>query len=368
MKINFNVATLPQKVNATAIKNKGNKLSFCGNDYDNDTFEKKPTTYYKKGSLEWALNWNADERRKELDAEFIKDIKRMSFWKRNFTPAIEDLKNSYNKTFEIEQIMIITLLQNKTELQIEKAELQNERNRINDAKKELEEIAVTVAKEAEQVQKLSDASQIANAFKVDNEGGLDDCIAGYDAEKQLLRNAYIEQVEFEKGNNELIGYDKEKEKISELLINPINENKNNIPAGIIISEADDTTGNAFIDYIKTNVNANVVSLNTDSTCFVDDVYSQLKKAKENYFRTGKRTILAIKNSDILLGNKNVKNVANTKGILLFSSNKPEDEIDYAFATTFLFETENPQSLNKSFFEHVENVIHLPLRTKENNAK
>lgn len=341
MKINFNFATLPQKVNATAIKSHKNNVSFKGNDYGNDTFEKKPTTYYKKGSLEWALNWDFDERRKELNSEFEKNKNGMSFWKRNFTSAVEDLKNSYKKTLENEQIMVTTLLQNKTEIQ-------NEINIMNNAKQELDEKAVTVAKEAEQVQKLSNASRIANAFKVDNEGGLDDCIAGYDSEKQLLRSAFVEQVALEKAGNAA-----------------------NVPNGILWYGPIDTGKTAMAMAVAREADSCLVELNPSIADFAKKVYDTLQEAKDRYIDTQQRTVILINEIDSHLEklNFNNNNIAQSKTWLDNCASIPKDNSS-GFATTFFFTTNHPDVVTSEILlkdNRISKLIALE-PASENNIK
>lgn len=169
-------------------------------------------------------------------------------------------------------------------------------------------------------------------------------------------------------NEKLPGYEREKLKIEKLLIDLINKNKVGVPSGIILAEDEPSTGKAFVDYIKTQTNANVVSLNTSPENFIKDTLITLNEAKENYMMTGKRTIITVKNSEELLSPKNMNNVSHMNGWLLVSQCVPLDEIDNAYATTFLFETGNPQALAKGIWDNVEDIVYLPLRTKENNAE
>lgn len=181
-------------------------------------------------------------------------------------------------------------------------------------------------------------------------------------------NYYINSPLSSGSNKKLPGYEHEKFKIEKLLIDLINKNKVGVPSGIILAVDEPSTGKAFVDYIKTQTNANVVSLNTSPENFIKDTLMRLNEAKENYMLTGKRTIITIKNSELLLSPKNTNNVSHMNGWLLVSKDVPHDKIDHAYATTFLFETGNPQALAKGIWNNVDDIVYLPLRTKENNAE
>lgn len=326
IRINFNVATLNEKVNATGIKNQKN-VTFRGNENGNDAFIKRPTTFYQKGSLEWARNWNADDRKKELDNEFEKNKKAMSFWKRNFTSAVPELKISYDKTFENEKIMVMTLLQNETSIQ-------NKIDRLNIEKSELEKKAVTVAKKEEQVKKLSDASKIANAFKVENEGGLDDSIAGYDAEKQLIRNSYIEQVALEKAGNDA-----------------------EVPNAILLYGPIGTGKTAMSKAAVREAGAFLVELNPDINDLSVAISKCLQEAKERYLDTEQRTVIIVNETDIPISNTatNAKNIGTLKSWLDTCAKLPEDENDNGFATTFFFTTNHANEITDELLYREEKI-------------
>lgn len=93
-------------------------------------------------------------------------------------------------------------------------------------------------------------------------------------------NYYINSPLSSGSNEKLPGYEREKLKIEKLLIDLINKNKVGIPSGVILAEDEPTTGKAFVDYIKTQTNANVVSLNTSPENFIKDTLTTLNEAKE----------------------------------------------------------------------------------------
>lgn len=195
---------------------------------------------------------------------------------------------------------------------------------------------------------------------------------------------YINNFVSFKGNEELAGYDKEKEKISKLLITPIKEDRNDIPSGIVLYAEDSKVSSKFIDSVAKQTNANVVTLEPKSEFLDLEIYNSLEKIQDKYFNEGKRTILVIKNSDYYLPeisenerNWNYRPYANVTElcnyILDIASKRPEqswtdDFGDFSAATTIILETENPNKLNPQILEKVSGVIALPVRTRENTEK
>ena len=112
MKINQIVHTparhYTNKKNLTAAKIKNNAC-------DSVVFKaKKPpeVPITPQTTIDWALNWDKDKRKQELDAQYDRAVKGMSFFKRHFTNAPEELKKMYDKTLEREETAAKTLIIN----------------------------------------------------------------------------------------------------------------------------------------------------------------------------------------------------------------------------------------------------------------
>ncbi len=181
-------------------------------------------------------------------------------------------------------------------------------------------------------------------------------------------NFYVNNFVSFKGNNELIGYDKEKEKIQKLLIDPIKEGSDNVPSGFVLYAEDSKTGAKFINSIANQIDANVEVLHPQTRYLDSEIYDCLEKIKNNYLNTGKRTILVVKGStnyltDNPMNNENVSELCNY--ILDVASKKPSDYSSYdaEAATTIIFETRTPQRLSSQFLDKVSGIIALPVRSK-----
>lgn len=173
MKVSLNIVQL-QKQGKNFNTNNYNKCISFGNDNimtDSDTFSKDISVpIYEKGSYEWALHWDEDTRKQELEKDLEKAKKAMSWWKRTFTSAPYDLEIANKAMLENERLMVNTLLKNSVMFQKSLDSINAEK--VQNAK-ELAEIE----EGKKQFVKLEQASKIASAFKTNNKGGLDDCIA-----------------------------------------------------------------------------------------------------------------------------------------------------------------------------------------------
>jgi len=308
------------------------RVEFRGNNSNSQS----PT----RGTYEWALSWDKQIRREELDQQYKKSIKAMSIWKRCFTDAPEDLLIENRKTLEREETMVTTLLQNFTRLQGLK----------NDADAQIKQNTADKAKldaRAEKVKKWEQASSIVEAFKIQDTGTLDDNIAGYDAEKQILRSIFIDQVVMEKAGLEA-----------------------EIPNSILLYGAIGTGKSTFARAVAKESDSELIEMNPDPSDFADSVSDELKQARTRYLETGRRTIILLNEIDIHLEDTktNYKNIARMKNWLDNCAKIPTDNLQNAFATTFLFTSNHPNNITDEILlreEKLGKVIALEPAAEDN---
>lgn len=268
-------------------------------------------------TLDWALHWDKQNRENELNIQYEKALKEMSFWKRNFTDAPQDLKAAYAKTLEKEEIAANTLIKNSLALS------QQQKDNIL-AGKANEAKEAELKTRAQKVEKLEQAVQIASAFKIPDSGCLDDNIAGYSAEKEIIRNVFVRQIADEKAGLEA-----------------------KVPNSMLLYGAIGTGKTTFTNAIAEESDSELIELSVDSADFAEKVNEQLKEARQRYLTEGRRTIIQINEAEIHLEEvaTNKKNIAQMKSWLDRCAELPKNDYDSKFATTFLFTTNYPLDIS-----------------------
>lgn len=313
MKIGFNVSSVNKNVNGISFQYQRKNVSFGLSEYEEDCFCK--LSCHEKGTYEWALHWNEDERKKELDEEFEKAKKGMSWWKRSFTYALDELKATNKKTIENEKLMVNTLLRNSVRFQNQYDYVNEQMDIINKRKIQLE--------------KLDKASKIIKSFEIDNEGGIDDSIAGYDSEKQIIRESFIDRIALEKAGV-----------------------ASRVPNGILFYGPIATGKTVMARAAAREAGARLVEINPDSSTFIKVIDKKLKEAKKRYLQDNQRTVILINEIDAYLKElqSNEQNITKMKSWLDNAAQLPTEEMGNAYATTFIFTTNSPLSItNKILF-------------------
>lgn len=173
-----------------------------------------------------------------------------------------------------------------------------------------------------------------------------------------------------KGKEPLVGYDREKENIKNLLISPIKENRDDVPSGIIIYAADEIAGYNFISDTIKKSNIHLVEMNPISSDFEEVVYKKLEESKIRYLSNKQRTIILINETDGQMEDRqsNKRNISLMKDWLDNAAKIPSEDTPNAYATTLLFMTQNPKSISPNILEKISGFISLPLRNTENTEK
>ena len=287
-----------------------------------------PTT--PETTIDWALNWDKDKRKKELDDKYDKAIQGMSFWKKHFTNASENLKAYYDKILEKEEIAANAIIKNSIILSRQQSE-NIEASKINAAKE------AQLKERAQKVQKLEEASKIAAAFKIPGSGTIDDSIAGYEAEKQIIRDIFTDQVAMEKAGMEA-----------------------DVPNSILFYGPIGTGKTTFVRAIANETDCELIEMNPETENFRIEVQDKLEEARERYLNEGKRTIIAINEIEAHLEDikSNYKNIVKMKSWLDNCAKLPTDNLQNAYATTFFFTTNHPLEISDEILPREEKIKKL----------
>ena len=301
--------------------------------YDKVSFKGKkplelPTT--PQTTINWALNWDKDRRKKELDAQYDKAIKGMSFWKKHFTNAPEELRQKYDKTLEREEIAANAIIKNLVSLSQQQSQntIKSEQNNAKEAE---------LNSRAQKISKMEKAARLAEAFKIADSGNIDDLIAGYDAEKQIIRSIFTEQIAMEKAGMEA-----------------------DVPNSILFYGPIGTGKTTFVRAIANETNCELIEMNPDPENFSQEVYKKLKEARERYLNEGRRTIIVLNEIEVHLENTktNSKNISKMKSWLDSCAKLPTDNLQNAYATTFFFTTNHPLEISNEILPREEKIKKL----------
>ncbi len=290
-------------------------------------------------TLEWALKWNEEDRKKELDKQTKKAIKEMSFWKRNFTMEPEKLEKEAADKLKKEKIACDTLLLNQ-------ATIKNDLSTIDAKAKQNSIIQAQLDKQSAQLDKWKKASEISKAFQINQKANLGEQIAGYKSEKMIVRNTFIDEIAMERAGLEA-----------------------NVPNSILLYGLIGTGKTTFVNAVANESGCKLVEINPESDEFTKVVRDEMKEAKKRYVDTRQRTIILINEIDLHLENtiENRKNIAFMKSVLDNCSKTPNDDIANASAVTFFFTTNHPSLITNeilSRYEKLEKVIALEPASEE----
>ena len=287
-----------------------------------------PTT--PQTTIDWALNWDKDRRKQELDTQYDKAVKGMSFFKRYFTDAPEELRKMYNKTLEREETAVKAIITNLVILSQQQSQnaLKSEQNDAKEAE---------LAQRSEKVSKMEKAAKLAEAFRIPDSGNVDELIAGYDAEKQIIKNIFIEQIAMEKADMEA-----------------------DVPNSILFYGPIGTGKTTFVRAIADETNCELIEMNPDSENFSQEVYKKLKEARERYLNEGRRTIIALNEIENHLEDTRVnrENIVKMKSWLDNCAKLPSDNLQNAYATTFFFTTNHPLEISDEILPREEKIKKL----------
>lgn len=131
--------------------------------------------------------------------------------------------------------------------------------------------------------------------------------------------------------------------------------KEEIPNNIKLFGESQTDKLLFSSAVANEMNAELVTLEPDN--FIQNVTTELEKAKERYLKTQKRTIMLIPDAKNYLKEtpENQKNIEQMKKWVEHSAEIPSIENPNAYATTFFLADENCEISDKIDFFAMERI-------------
>lgn len=181
-------------------------------------------------------------------------------------------------------------------------------------------------------QKKIEANSTFSKSEHEEKWNLDDFILGYNLSIRSVRNSLV------------LPAIKEKAGIKE-----------DIPNNILLYGDSISDKLLFSIAVADEMNAELIILEPDN--FIQNVTTELEKAKERYLKTHKRTIILIPEAGICLKEtpENQKNIEQIKKWIEHSAEIPSDENQNAYATTFFLGDLHSEISNKIDFFSLESI-------------
>ena len=129
------------------------------------------------------------------------------------------------------------------------------------------------------------------------------------------------------------------------------ENKD-IPSLILLYSEDDKKSSELLNKISARINSRIVELETDSDNFRTDTLTLLKNSRENYLNNGKRTLIYLKNSDLLFSDlkNNYRSISMMKSWLDSCAKEPDGYMQNTYGATFIIQTNNPKAISPELLQ------------------
>lgn len=165
----------------------------------------------------------------------------------------------------------------------------------------------------------------------------DDTIKGYQAQKQTVKDVFINQIALEKAG--LKAY---------------------VPNSILFYGPIGTGKTIFARETAKKAGCELIEMSPEFDNFNQEVYEQLKNARTRYLKEGKRTVIIINDIEAYLRNtkSNHKNIAKMGNWLEDCARLPLNDTQNAYATTFFFTTNHPLEISENLLLNCEKISEL----------
>lgn len=168
---------------------------------------------------------------------------------------------------------------------------------------------------------------------------------------------YLNQISFKGNTNSISKENKmpieiEEEKLTDLLIKPALEGKP-LPSGILLYSENNIKSSELFEKVAKKGDLRLLEFDSVQEDFAKDLLKTLRNSRQNYLDNKQKTVILIKNSDLLLSDKksNLANVSITKCWLENCSEILTAEWQDYYAATLVFETSNPQAISNEILKN-----------------
>lgn len=131
--------------------------------------------------------------------------------------------------------------------------------------------------------------------------------------------------------------------------------KEDIPSCILLNSESISNKLMFSSSVANEMNADLITLESDN--FMQNVTTELEKARERYLKTHKRTIILLPEAESCLKEtpENQKNIEQKKKWVEHSAEIPSDKNQNAYATTFFLGEKDCEISDKIDFFSMERI-------------
>lgn len=335
-------------VKTQSIQNSQKNISFKGG-MSNEEYEELE----KNDSIEWAKRWDYNERKSHYDTKYENEISG-----KLTSIGNKKIRAKWNALFASEQTKVTNILQTLSNVQekVDKAASTME------AAEKQALINATTNKLLQQTQRIKDRI----SSRIDNQNNnLDKTIAGYDFQKDIIRDNFLYPILIEKEYiEEYKNMLENKETYTKEEIDDAHEKAYSQPVapGLLLYGCFGTGKTAFAHAAASEADCYLVEFQGGESFafdkFIDDVQ---KNARERYLTTGQRTVAVINEADSWINNSSAfdepldseeekefkiidRRVSKMRNILEHCYKLPEEDGTGGSALTFMFTTNHPQKM------------------------
>ena len=141
----------------------------------------------------------------------------------------------------------------------------------------------------------------------------------------------------------------QEDKLTEMLTS---QEGKEIPSLILLYSEDNQKSAELLGNVGRKTNSRIVELETNSNNYTRDILDILKNSRENYLNNNQRTLIYVRNSDLLLSDLKInhKNILMMKSWLDNCAKEPTKNMQNGYGATFILQTENPKAISPELLQ------------------